>query len=94
MNFPAMIESLPIRSLPGTFTKEIEGWAANEGGRLLAQSAQRMLDIIKMEYPDIYTALQQYEKGLEPSTFSFIADMDEKSLQLAAIDGASCCLLQ
>ncbi len=53
-----------------------------------------MLDIIKMEYPDIYTALQQYEKGLEPSTFSFIANQDEKSLQLEAIDGVSCCSLQ
>ena len=60
---------------------------------MLAESAQRMLDIIKMEYPDIYTALQQYEKGLEPSTFSFIADMDEKSLQLEEIDGVSYPLL-
>ncbi len=32
MNFSAMIESLPIRSLPGTFTKEIEGWVANDAG--------------------------------------------------------------
>ncbi len=81
IDFKVLIESLPIRALPGTFKSAIEDWAVNEGSEFLAASAQNMLGIMKDKYPEIHEALQTYTQELDKPSQVFSATEEDTATQ-------------